>query len=418
MAKHILLLCIGSHGDVHPFVGLGRELTSRGHDVTLVTSEYFAPLAAKAGLKFIGVGSSEEFLQMAGKPELWEPKRGPLMILDSIADNIAKVHDVVADFIRPDGSSIVVASSLGLGVRIAREHLDFKQVTVHLSPYCFRSSYAPPHMSPPLPTKYMPRFMIDFFWLVADRLVIDRRIGPRLNAFRAKFGLKPMKRFLGNWWHSPDLVAGMFPDWFAPIQPDWPNNVVLPGFPLYDEQDLVPISPALEAFLSAGAAPVAFTPGSAMLHGRTFFETAIDACTRANCRGILLTRHTEQVPANLPAHMIHIDYAPFSLLLPRCSAVVHHGGIGSTAQSLAAGIPQLLMPMAHDQHDNAHRIRNLGVGESVPRAEFTPNRVSTVIGKLLNNPGYRHAAKSVASRVNRPALGELANHIERTHLRE
>ena len=70
-------------------------------------------------------------------------------------------------------------------------------------------------------------------------------------------------------------------------------------------------------------------------------------------RGLLLSRHREHIPRTLPSDVRHVEYAPFSELLPRCAALVHHGGIGTSAQALAAGVPQLIMPMGHDQPDNS-----------------------------------------------------------------
>jgi rhamnosyltransferase subunit B len=89
----------------------------------------------------------------------------------------------------------------------------------------------------------------------------------------------------------------------------------------------------------------------------------------------------------------HFTFVPFSLLLPRASALVHHGGIGTCAQGLASGLPQLVMPMAYDQLDNALRLKRLGVGEFVPLKKFTPNRVTPALEKLLTSPTVAERAK-------------------------
>ncbi len=113
-----------------------------------------------------------------------------------------------------------------------------------------------------------------------------------------------------------------------------------------------------------------FTPGSANLFGRSFFDAAVGACQQLGRRGILLTRFAEQLPPSLPSGVVHFDFVPLSLLLPRCAAFVNHGGIGSVSQAMAAGIPQLMMPLAHDQIDNAARIARLGVGSFARTAPF------------------------------------------------
>src|SRR5690606_4300015 len=102
-------------------------------------------------------------------------------------------------------------------------------------------------------------------------------------------------------WHSPTLAIGLFPDWFAPMQPDWPAQMKLTGFPLFDETGLEPLPESLTNFLDAGDKPIAFTPGSAMSHGQAFFAAAAEACRILARRGLLLPRHPENIPAMLPA---------------------------------------------------------------------------------------------------------------------
>src|SRR5262249_49590922 len=160
-------------------------------------------------------------------------------------------------------------------------------------------------------------------------------LAPGLNALRAELGLPPVRDVMRGWLHSPQLVLGFLPAWFGPPQPDWPPRVTLAGFPLYDERDVTPLPPELGAFLDARPPPIAFAPGSGSVQARPFFEAAIDACTRIGRRGVLLTRFPEQVPPNLPEGVRHVAYAPFSQLLPRAAALVHHGGIGTSAQGMA-----------------------------------------------------------------------------------
>ncbi len=91
-----------------------------------------------------------------------------------------------------------------------------------------------------------------------------------------------------------------------------------------------------------------FTAGSAMTQGADFFRVSAEVCRRSHWSGILLTQFPEQLPATLPEGVCHFDYVPFSQVLPRAAAFVHHGGIGTVAQALAAGVRQLVVPLAHD----------------------------------------------------------------------
>jgi UDP:flavonoid glycosyltransferase YjiC (YdhE family) len=180
--------------------------------------------------------------------------------------------------------------------------------------------------------------------------------------------------------HSPQLNLCLFPDWFARPQPDWPPQTQLTGFVYYDRQgDGDDLPNTVNEFINAGSPPIIFTPGTAMKHANQFFLDCVEACGRLRRRGILLTGHPEQLPDELPADIRHFAYLPFSKVLPRTAALVHHGGIGTTAGAIAAGIPQVIRPMAHDQPDTAARVERLGIGVSLPPGKFN---AASLAGKL------------------------------------
>ena len=185
--------------------------------------------------------------------------------------------------------------------------------------------------------------------------------------------------------HSPQLVLGLFPSWFAPPQPDWPPHVHLAGFPLYDESDFRPPADGLVEFLEAGDPPIVFTAGSAHASSAEFFRVSAEACRAGGWRGILLTQFPEQLPARLPDNVRSFDYLPFSTVLPRTAALVHHGGIGTTAQALAAGVPQLVVPFAHDQPDNAVRLRRLSVGDFLLPRRYQARAVIQNLKRLIES---------------------------------
>jgi UDP:flavonoid glycosyltransferase YjiC (YdhE family) len=301
-----------------------------------------------------------------------------------------------------------------MAARVAQETHGVPLATVHLQPSMFPSLYdTPRYPGMPLP-RWLPRFFKR--WVlhgVAYRGVIDWVLGRPLNAWRAELGLPPAKGVMLDWVNSPQLVIGLFPEWFGPPQPDWPGQVRLTGFPLYDEREQQALSPEVERFLDEGDAPVAFTPGSAMWQGHSFFAASAGACRVLKRRGILLSRHRDHIPRDLPPGVIHVDYAPFSQLLPKCAALVHHGGIGTTAQALAAGVPQLVMPLAHDQFDSAERVRRLGVGSSVPVKRYKAPRVAKELEELLESPRVREQCRAVAAKFDGvDPLGETCDLIE------
>ncbi len=393
----VLLLTIGSAGDVHPFVGLGLALRRRGHTVKLLTNPYFGTAAVRAGLDVVPLGSAEEFAAAMANADLWHARRGVRAVFDLVLVGLRVVYDAVTTNLTPD--TVVVASSLGWGARIAQDRFRFPMATVHLSPSQFRSAVAPPVLHGLFMPRWLPLKVKQSIWAGGDKYVLDRMLGPAINRLRAEVGLPPASGILNGWWNSPDRVIGLFPDWFAPPQPDWWPQSRVTGFPRYDEADTSDADPSLDSFLAAGPPPVAFTPGSAMHHGAAFFRHSVEACRRLGRRGLLLTRHAGHLPADLPPTVRHVPYAPFSRVLPRCAAVVHHGGIGTTAQALAAGVPQVVTPFAHDQFDNAERVRRLLVGRTVKAKRYTARSATAALAAVLDDPATAAACRSVATRL-------------------
>ena len=407
-----LLIGIGSHGDVHPFVGLGRVLRDRGHDVTVMANGHFEPLVRREALAFAPAGTDEQYRQLALLPDLWHPKRGLQLIMRNTLELLRPVYDfVAAEYVA--GETVVVASTLGMGARIAQEKLGVPLATVHLQPASFRSVYDVPRL-PGSPIRvWQPAWMQRGMWWLADKLVIDPALAGGINALRAELGLRPVTRVMKDWWNSPRLVIAMFPEWFAAPQPDWPRQARVMGFPLYDETGLEPLPAALMRFLDAGAAPVAFTPGSAMWQGRAFFDAAVGTCKLLGRRGVLLSRRGEHVPPNLPPGVIHVPFAPFSELLPKCAAIVHHGGIGTASQGMAAGIPQLVTAMAHDQPDNGQRLQRLGVGKWLWAKDFRPAVAARLLGELLTSPAVAQQCRAVRAQLqNVRPLEDVATLVE------
>lgn len=400
-----LLVSIGSHGDVHPFVGIGQTLRRRGHMVALATNDHFRPLVERAGLRFLSLGDEQSFLTGLKDKRVWSRFGGFAAIARWIRPLHEKTYEVIKAEFRSDPETIVAGSSLAFGARVAQEVLGVRLATVHLSPCIFRSLIDPPKLPGMYMEPWFPQVVKEKMWEGGDKLLLDRIIGPTIEPLRQRHGLKPAGRYLKDWWNSPTLVLGMFPDYFGPAAADWPKQFRHAGFPLYDEKDVTPLGEDLLQFLASGDKPVAFTPGSAMIHGRSFFQTAVNSCKRLGMRGLLLTRHAEQVPSHLPPTVKHVSYAPFSELLPKCSAMVHHGGIGTTAQALRAGVPQLIQPMSHDQPDNARRLRRLGVGESIEPWLFRTPFVAPALKRLTTDRAVSAACAAVKAKAEAAADG-------------
>jgi UDP:flavonoid glycosyltransferase YjiC (YdhE family) len=154
-------------------------------------------------------------------------------------------------------------------------------------------------------------------------------------------------------------------------------------------------------FLDNGPSPIIFTLGtSAVWVARDFFLESIAATQLLKRRAVLLIGDERNIiTESLPPEIIAVEYAPFESLLGRGCAMIHHGGVGTTAQGLRAGIPTLIVPFAFDQPDNAAHAERLGTSRTLPRSKYRRDKVARELDKLLNIPQYALKAKSVGEQL-------------------
>lgn len=407
----ILLPTIGSAGDVYPMIGLGLEFQRRGHRPVILTNPHFAPAVTSVGLDFLPVGDEEMYRQVTGNPDLWHPSRAFNVVANfAIGGHLRLMYDAITGF--DPRETVVAASTFVFSARMAHETHGFPYASVHLQPGALRSVIDPPVQGPIGPSARTPLWLKRGWFRLMDGLVIDRTLDPIVNSFRRELGLAPAKGFLADFLHAPQLSLGLFPDWYAPPPADWPPQVRLTGFVHYDGGSQRPMPDDLLAFLDAGEPPLVWTPGTAMRMGRDFFTAALGATQQLGKRSVFVTPQREEIPSPLPDSVFHAEYAPFGQLLPRAAAMIYHGGIGTMAQTLAVGIPHLVMPMAHDQPDNARRLKRLGVGDFLLPKEFKSQAVAEKLEGLLTDDAVQARCRELAPRVDfAAALAETCDAI-------
>ncbi len=400
--SRILLTTLGSLGDLHPYIALGLGLRDRGHEIVFVTIKDYQAAIAAVGFEFQPLG---EDLMNVADPQMvaimMDRNKGTERVFKDylmvhLRDNY---HHLLA---AAQGVDFMVAHEVVFAAPLVAEMLKIDWATGILAPGSFFSAYDP-FVLPPYP--FVAKFR--FLGPKVNRLIRDaakivtRNWGDPVRQLRQELGLAPIK---GNpiidAKYSPSLVLALFSEVVGAPQPDWPPHTVQTGFPVYDGANVRPLSDDLERFLAAGTPPIVFTLGSAAVvaPGR-FFQVSAEAAIRLNRRAVLLIGENSP-PENLPPELIASDYAPYSQIFPRAAAIVHQGGIGTTAQGLRSGRPTLIMPYSHDQPDNAARAERLGTSRTISRDNYTVKLAVKESSALLNDPSYAARAEAIGRRVS------------------
>ncbi len=397
--KRIVFCTVGSLGDVHPYIAIGKALIARGHAAVIATTDRYRTAVEAEGIGYARLRPDEA--QFGGlesvAAKLFDPYRGPaFLIREMVMPHIrAQYEDITAACRNAD---LLVTHPLTLAGPLVHEKSGLPWASSVLAPASLMSSTDRPLLTADWWARAI-RGLGPVPYRLAKAIVrvVVRHWEKPLAALRSDLGL-PGARYPGllEGQYSPRLNLALFPELIAPLQADWPANTVLTGFVRYDGR---PADPALlarlGAFLAGGEPPLVFALGSSvvMLAG-DFWDKAIEASQHLERRAILLTGAPLARP--LPKDVAAFDYLPYSTVFPAASAIVHQAGIGTLAQALGAGRPQLIVPVAYDQPDNARRAMELGVARSIPIRKVTAGGIARELAALAEDSSYASRARDAA----------------------
>jgi len=407
---NILILAFGSRGDVQPFVALGRGLQKAGHTVTICTCSRFESFIRSYGLNYSY--ASDDLLRLMGS---------------DVGRKMMK--DAVGLFVTVKTAVKLVKTSKPILKRMLEDSWAAARVTepdlVIFNPNASGSKHiaeklgVPAIMATPVPT----------FVSTAEYPAVGTpalRLGGWYNKFTYTMVEWANKMFLGvaNDFRQKKLGLNKFPkssgvlrtadgrpipvlhhysSHVVPRPHDWPSNAYVTGYWFLDRLDEWQPSAELQTFLDAGEAPVFVGFGS--MAGRNPQRTAtivIEAIKQAGVRGILAAGWGGLEISDVPDTILRIDEVPYDWLFPRVSAVMHHGGAGTTAAGLRAGRPTIVCPFGMDQPFWGNRVHALGAGpKPIPQKKLTVEKLANALRTVTSNVALRNKAKS---------LGDLIRH--------
>jgi rhamnosyltransferase subunit B len=396
LTAHAVIVTTGSAGDLFPFLKLALGLRELGFAITFVGPQLHAELVEQAGLAFHGTFADPAVLD---DPDVWHPARGFGVVWRAVRPGMRELGAIVAA-LAPDDPCLIVTHPLALHeALLCRDRRpDVRVVLAYLAPSNIPTVYDPLLLGPYRVPRWMPHALRRWLWKQIGKRLIDPVALTDINADRALAGVAPASGMLAMLREGPDLSVTLFPAWFAEPKPDWPAPLCCGDFALFDPNPDAAFSNELLQFLAQGDAPLIFTPGTANRQADAYFAHALAAVTALGKRAIFLTPHRDQVAPDLPAMVLWQSYLPLRKLLPHGAALIHHGGIGTTAEALRAGIPQLIVALAFDQFDNAERVELLGTGLGLTKARLTTARLGATLKVLLGSETIASRCKLVSKR--------------------
>jgi UDP:flavonoid glycosyltransferase YjiC (YdhE family) len=388
----VLLATVGSRGDVQPMAALARGLIARGHEVALAAPPGNEGWAKRAGATYFELGRDIQAFLDQKMADGMKPILAGLAVRKLLLEDMPKQVDqlvAAAEAFRPD---LVGMASLALAATTAAERVGAKTAWLAYSPTMFPSDDHAPGL---VPMADKPRLVNRGSWALFFAL-FRRWFEKPINRRRADLGMAPLgpgevvPSYALSAWDEP--LAGVHEverDFGRPLVVERPT-----GHLEFDFGDAGLPEPVAR-FLDEGEAPVYVGFGSMPdLKPAETLRAVAEVGRELGRRVIVLTGWTRRVEVELPEGVLVAERAPHAALFPRCAAIVHHGGAGTTAAAARAGRPQVIVPHIVDQYDWASRLHRRGLApRGLPKARLNARRLRAAVEEALGDRIQERAAE-------------------------
>lgn len=400
----IVINTFGTRGDVQPYIALGVGLKQAGHDVRLVSHAIFEDFIREYDLDFHPL--SVDPRQVLVSQAIADLGNNMFKIMRWMEENFKLALDEI--FIETlegcRGADLMVNTGLSFAGWHVAEKLDLPSLAAYLWPVT-PSRYIPPTSGAILPDWVPFRGMANYWSLKFSNQMFFSLLRKPVNECRQEIlDLPPMT--MKDYWPldsvdgSPLMVYGYSPN-VIPKPPDWGEKQQISGYWFLDSATGYQPEPQLQSFLSDGPPPVYVGFGSMVDHEREeTVRMVVEALDMTGQRGILLGGWSAMSAEGLPDTILQMDSVPHDWLFPQMAAVVHHGGAGTTAAGLRAGVPGVVVPSFADQFFWGWRVHKMGVGpKAVPRQKLTTAGLAKAIGQAVGDEGMKNRAREIGEKI-------------------
>lgn len=410
----ITIVASGTRGDVQPYVALGKGLKDAGYPVRLLASENFATLAADAGLDFASTGISIEEITQGDEWRAVTESGNFISILGKMQREMKRYAADSARLLLPllQGSDLIVAGMAGLGLYGVADRHRIPIIQAFVVPFTPTVEFATP-LVPKLPVggvfnRLSFHLTHQMFWQSSKAMDTELRqiAGLPKGSFWGPFAEQRRRRTLTLYGYSRHVL---------PRPRDWAEHQHVTSYWFLDAPDGWTPPADLVGFLNAGAPPVYIGFGSmGSRNPQEAGQIALEALARSGQRGVLAAGWGGLQAADVPDTVHLVSSLPHSWLFPRMAAVVHHGGAGTTAAGLRAGVPSIIVPFMGDQPFWGERVRALGVGTApIPRKQLTADKLAQAIAAAVSDREMRQRSSALGEQIrDEDGIGQAVRLIE------
>jgi sterol 3beta-glucosyltransferase len=397
----IVILTAGSRGDVQPYVGLGVGLQRAGHQVCLPAPETFRSLITQAGLKFVPVKglNPQELLHLPEVQALVRKAGRPAAMLAMLRIGRRYLAELLDEYwCSSEGADLLVASTTAFCALDCVEKRGIRYIYAPQQPLEPTRAFPSPFLAPwgvrlDTALNRLTYYLLQFILWQVFRAAI--------NNWRRQMSLSPHSALGYMRQLRAQVTLCGFSPLVLPVPTDWPPHHHVTGYWFLDEPSGWQPPADLMQFLESGRPPVYVGFGSLGEDDPTrMTRVVLEALELSGQRSVLLSGWSGLGNIPLPKTVYRLDSIPHSWLFPKMAAVVHHGGMGTTAAALRAGVPSVIIPLGGDQPFWAERVKQLGVGvRCVPFSKVTAEQLAAALDKATTDTALRQQASALGEKI-------------------
>lgn len=385
-------------------MGIAQELKRLGLRPIIAASEHYREYVSNAKIDFHAVRPSINHEDSEVIKAVLDTKDGPELLHKKYI--FPELQNSIDDLLEIASSAdLIVGSVLTYYVPIVSHLTNVPWINAIIAPISMWSGHDPPILAP-LPFLGKMRFLNHniHHWILKSLFKVSEPWAQPLKELRIKYGMNAGKNPFWEGLYQGEKTLCLWSEVFYSAKPDWPKNAFTTGFVFYDPKQSESLSHEVQSFRKNHKKICIFTLGSTTVQNpKEFLEIFIETSKKLDAGCIITTgrKHIDEYKKRSNENLLFIDYAPYSLLFPLADIIIHQGGVGTTAQCLKSGTPQIVLPFCMDQFDNGYRIKRLGAGDVIEKRYLKPSKLLAAINNCLSDSTVKLSTLEISKSINR-----------------